>query len=353
MRRASRAPRLAGLLAGSLLLASGLLSTGAAAVLAQAQAQTGIGVEVPFVSDEGVTLGTVDVRQIDDPFTGFDPASPAATDSRYVGLLVAFTAADDQQMDVNPIGLQLLDTTGHIWTPSYVPRPADVKIPDLQSQTMAPGNRLSGFVGFIVPSDVTVDQVLYSPDYYRAIVLADLVGGTGPTPGSAAVYTAEDGGQVTITANVTDPFTDNDPGSPPEDGQRYVSVAATFENSGSQPYKADPYALILHLQDGHLVYSQYVPRPYEATVSDLESQTLNAGDHISGLVNFTVPATAVIQSVDYQPESAERIIVADLTDGATPAGSPAPAPTAAPAATAAPVEPVASPSPGASAGTAQ
>jgi hypothetical protein len=351
MPRASRASRLAGLLAGSLIAAAGLVSSGSAAVLAQGQ--SGLGVEVPFVSDEGTTLGTIELRQVGDPFTDFDPSQPPEAGSKYVGLVVAFTAADDQQMDANPYGIALLDTNGTIWQPAYVPRPADAKIPDLQSQTMAPGNRVSGFVGFVLPEAVTVDQVLYQPDYYRAIVLADLVGGAGPAPGTPATFTADDGSQVAVTATVTDPFTDNDPGSPPEDGSRYVSVKASYENTGNRRYGADPYALILHLADGHLVYSQYVPRPPDATVADLEGQTLNPGDHVSGLVNFAIPSGAVIQSVDYQPSGNRRVIVADLSGGTTtppPAASPAPAPTTAPQASR---PPAASPSPAASAGTAQ
>lgn len=352
MRRDPRLPRLAGLLAGSLIVASGLLSAGAAAVLAQAE--NGVGVEVPFVADDGTTLGTIEIRQIDDPFADFDPGQPPAADSKYVGLIAAFTAADDQPMDANPYGVTLLDTTGTLWSPAFVPRPADVKIPDLQSQTMAPGNRISGFIGYLVPADVTIDQVLYQPDYNRAILLADLVGGAGPAPGSPASYTAPDGSAVTITATVADPFTDFDPNGPPADGQRYVSVTASFENSGNVRYPADPYDLILHLADGHLLYSQYVARPPEAPLADLESQTLSPGDHISGAVNFLVPAGAVVQSVDYWPASTERIIVADLSgDGSsgpsTPAASPAPAPTQAPSVP----QPAASPSPAASAGTAQ
>ncbi len=64
MRRESRLPRLTGLLAGSLIVATGLLSAGAAGVLAQGE--TGVGVEVPYINDEGVTLGTIEVRQIQD-----------------------------------------------------------------------------------------------------------------------------------------------------------------------------------------------------------------------------------------------------------------------------------------------
>ena len=149
------------------------------------------------MDDEGVTRGTIEISEIGDPFTGFDPAAPPAAGSRYVGLTAVFTAADDQQFETDPYGVTLLDTTGTLWTPTFVPRPADAVVPDAQAQTMAPGNRLSGFIGYTVPEDVVIDEILYQPDFfYHAIKLADLVPGAGPAAGEEVAYTAEDGGSV-------------------------------------------------------------------------------------------------------------------------------------------------------------
>ena len=126
MRRAHRASRA---LLASFLVASTVLAGGAVSALAQAS--TGVGVEVPFVDDDGVARGTVMLKSFDDPFKDFDPQSPADAGQRYIGVVVAFTAADDQQMDVNPYGVTLHDTTGGLWSPSYVPRPSTAKIPDM------------------------------------------------------------------------------------------------------------------------------------------------------------------------------------------------------------------------------
>src|SRR4051794_24620549 len=117
MRRAPRSPRLAGLLAGASLLASALLSTGASTALGQDQG--GVGVAVPYISDEGVTLGTIELRAIDAPFKDFDANDPPDAGSQYIGLVVAFTAADDQQMEVDSNAVALLDTTGTIWTSTF------------------------------------------------------------------------------------------------------------------------------------------------------------------------------------------------------------------------------------------
>jgi hypothetical protein len=68
-------------------------------------------------------------------------------------------------------------------------RPSDSVIPDLQAQTMAPGNRISGFVGFEGPADAVIEEVLYQPQSDRRVVVADPVGG-GPAGTPAPVASA-------------------------------------------------------------------------------------------------------------------------------------------------------------------
>lgn len=350
MRSATRASRA---LFASLLVASSLLAGGAAVSLAQAEA--GVGVEVPYVDNDGIARGTVELRQLDDPFVDFDASAPPEAGNRYVGTVVAFTAADDQQMDAYPYSVQLIDTTGRIWAPSYVPRPADALVPDAENQTMAPGNRVSGFIGYSLPGDAVIDRVIYTPDYDRVLLLADVVPGAGPTPGDKVRHTSTDGAQGDVSATVIDPFPDFDPGYPAPEGMRYVMLDAAFDGAGDRGYVANPYYLILHLADGHLVFPTQIPRPYDAARPILESQTLSPGDHISGFVPFVIPADAEVIAVEYQPESSQRLVVADLVGGgpAAPSASPAPGPSEAPAVTTAPAASPAPSEPVASAGTAQ
>ena len=92
-------------------------------------------------------------KEVVDPFTGIDPETPPAHGTRYVRLTVTYEAALDQSLDAQPYQVVLQGADGTIFYPQYVPRPADSKVPDLQSQLMAPDNRLSGFIGFVVPAD--------------------------------------------------------------------------------------------------------------------------------------------------------------------------------------------------------
>ncbi len=176
-----------------------------------ARAQAGVGTEVPYVDAEGVTHGTVLIKEVGDPFTGADPARPAPEGERYVGLSVAFTAADDQTFDANPSWVILRDTDGGLHSPTYVPRLPDDKVPDLQAQVMAPGNRISGFIGYSVPTDAVIDEILYVDSSTDALPLADLVPTAGPAAGSPVDYVADDGSQGQFTISVADPFVGFDP----------------------------------------------------------------------------------------------------------------------------------------------
>jgi hypothetical protein len=332
---------------------------GSTLVVAQ-DGQTGVGTPVTYVDPDGVTRGTVTVSEVADPFEDFEPNNPPAEGSKYVLLTVVFEAAADQTLEAQPWQVVPQDTNGYLYSYGYVPRPADAVIPDLQGQTMAPGNRISGVIGYVVPADAQIDQVFYAPASDRSITLADLVPGGGPAPGQEVPFTNADGASVAITTEVSDPFTEFDPAYPPDEGMRYVALTVAFDNAGTQPFDADPYDVLLRDANGFLYSLSSVYR-VDPVIPDLQSQTMAPGNRISGFIGFEVPADAVIQEVAYQPQSDRRVVIADLAGGG-PAGSPAPvasatlAPTAPPAESQAPVPSVApppTPGPEESAGTAR
>jgi hypothetical protein len=291
-----------------------LAVAGASAVSAQE-----VGTDVPIVDAEGVEHGTVTVREIMDPFTDNDPNAPPAEGSRYVGLIVTYQAALDQSLDAQPYQVQLQGADGTIYPGQYVARPADVQIPDLQSQLMAPDNRISGFIGFIVPSEAVIDRVILAPSWDRMLDIADLTPDDGPALGDAVTYTNAAGATTTVSAGLVDPFTENDPAYPPAEGTRFVMVQPVFENSGEVPFYADPFDFYLRDATGLLVGPTTVYRPPEISIATLEAQTLSPGDRISGYVGFQVPADAAISDVLYFPESGRVATVAQV-DGAAPSG---------------------------------
>ena len=104
------------------------------------------GEEVTFTDPDGIIRGTIAVREVADPFTGYDPSYAAEPGVRYVMLTVTYQAALDQQMDAQPYEVMLQSDDGRLWDSVYVQRPADSTIPDLQPQQLAPDNRISGVI---------------------------------------------------------------------------------------------------------------------------------------------------------------------------------------------------------------
>ncbi len=331
----------------ALLLVQGLLVGASPVAIAQDDAA---GPEVQFVGDDGVVHGTIQVKRLDDPFPEHDAARPPAEGQRYLGLIAVFTAADDQTFDANPSLIVARDTNGVLYPPSYVPRPADVIVPDLQSQTMAPGNRISGFVGYNLPADAVLQDVLYLPSTYRTMTLVQVSPVGGPPIGGPVPFDATDGSQATITLQLTDPMTDaaNTPG----EGMRFVGMTAVFQNSGATVYDANPAELYLRTADGALYYPGGVSRQDVTTLPDLAAQLLAPGDRVSGFVGYTLPSDAVVVAVDYWPESYRRAMIADLV-GAGPVPTTGPVVTPAPAPSVTPPPPAPSATPEPSAGVSQ
>lgn len=331
----------------ALLVVPGLLLGASPMALAQ---DVAAGPEVQFVADDGVVHGTIQVKELHDPFLDFDPARPASAGQRYLGLIVVFTAADDQTFDTNPYYVVARDTNGYLYTPTFVPRPADVIVPDLQSQTLAPGNRISGFVGYTLPADVVLQDVLYLPSSYRSIPLVQMGAVAGPPIGGPVPFTATDGSQATITLQVTDPQTGTT--NAPAEGMRFVGMSVVVENTGVTVYDLNPNELYLRSSAGDLFYPAGVYREDVTVLPDLAAQPMAPGDRISGFVGYQVPVDATIVAVDYWPESNRRAMLADLVGGG-PVPTPGPVVTPAPAASVTPPPAMPSPTPGQSAGVSQ
>jgi hypothetical protein len=300
------------------------------------------------VDPDGIIRGDVTVREITDPFTGHDPAAPPADGTRYVMLVATFQAALDQTLDAQPSGILLQDTDGNLYSYVYVTRPTDPLMPDLQAQTLAPDNRISGALFYDVPAEATLDRVVYQPTYDRLIELADLGGGGGPAVGDPVTYAWQDGSSATVTTAILDPFTGNDPAYPPTEGMRYVVLQPVVETTGALPYYEDPYDFALRDANGFIYGPGTVYQPQGAAIPFLESQTMSPGDRASGYVGYVVPADAQLADIVYYPESGRMVTLANLLGGGSAPPAEVPAASAAPAAASA--APAPSPEPGATAG---
>ena len=319
--------RILAMATSGLVVALAVLPVLAAPTLAQV---AGVGEDIPLVDENGVTRGTVTLREVTDPFTDAEP-SQAPDGMRYVGLIVAFTAADDQTLSADPWSIWLHDSEGWLYSPAYVPRPADQVQPDLQSQDLAPGNRISGFVGYTIPADATLDEIVYERASNVSMTLDDLRGLPGPAPGTDVTYTAPNGGEAVITIDVQDPYTDFDPSYPPQPGTRFVGLQVAYQNTGALPFDAQPSQLYLRTADGSLYWPGYVYRAPDAPIPDLDGQNMSPGNLISGFVGYQIPESSTLQGVDLWPTSDRRVELVDLAGGgagAVPAETAPPSPAA-------------------------
>jgi hypothetical protein len=195
-----------------------------------------------------------------------------------------------------------------------VPRPPDATVPDLQSQNLAPFDRVSGVIPFVLPADATIARIVYRGDGSRFMTLSDLadVGAVAvgePRAVSDATGTAL--GSVTVR-EVLDPFTGFDPNSPPPAGQHDVGLDLAFEAAADQAFWAYPGSVSVVGSDGVMYWPTWVPRPQPYLLQDVESTPLSPGDRVSGFVGYALPDGVTADAVVYNPGYDQFLPVADL-----------------------------------------
>ena len=299
----------------SLLIALGLVGgVGAQAIGQDPSAGPGV---LTYSSGDLTQAGTIMLRDIADPFTDFRADSPPGADQRYVLLTVRFQASDDKPFEAQPSRIVLQDDAGWIWAPTSINRPVDALPPDLVDQGLGPGDRVSGAVGYVVPKDAIIDEILYSPTppddqdvLYRPttgarlLPLLDQHPSVPPAMGTAVSDVSPDGrlaGTITVRG-LTDPYgppaavpasvpASGNPspveGSAPA-GQRYVLVDVVFEAAIDKPFQIGPQFIVLHDTDGNQYGHANVPLGRDATRELLE-HTLSPDDRVSGVVGFVDP----------------------------------------------------------------
>ena len=229
---------------------------------------------------------------------------------------VAFEATGESIFEANPNSLLLRDSQGFLWGPTSVSR-QDTSLPDLQSQSLASGNRVSGAVTFSVPERAELVEVLYQPESGRLISLVELQDDMEPVPelGDEVAYEsfeAQDSAAVITVMELEDPFEHYAEGYSPGEDTRYVAVTMAFEATGETVFDAQPNEILLRDSEGFVWTSTNIVRGEDLVQPNLEAQPLAPGNIISGVVGFQVPEDAELDRVLYQPESGRLIVLADL-----------------------------------------
>ena len=321
-----------------LVLAVGLTAGSPFQVLGQdATSRPDSGLE--YTTADRRQAGTITLRKVDDPFTAFLPGSPPGYDQRYVQLTVRFQAADDRPFDAQPSQIVIQDSQGFLYEPSPIDRPPDSLPPTLENQPLAPGDRVTGAIGYVLPRSTGIDEVSYRPtptedktilyrptSGARLLPILDRVHGSGPAIGTEVSDSSPDGtqaGMVTVRG-VTDPFTpyvptgSPSPGSPgpsesqqsttpsPNGNLRYVLVDVVFEAAEDKTFQSAPWLIVIHDTDGNQWGYAELSLPPDSPSRQVANRRLGPDDRISGVVGFAIPAAAVIDEVLYEPPYAVR-----------------------------------------------
>jgi hypothetical protein len=278
-------------------------------------AQTPVASDEPVVvtSVDGDELGTVAVEGVEDPFEGYMEGYEPEEGARFVMVTAAFEATGEATFDAYPYGFVLRDADGVHWSSTSIVREEAIP-PDLQSQTLSPGNRISGVVGFQVPEDSEITDVYYQPESTRLIHVLALEERAGPALGDEVTYTSlqtEGAEGIAIVDDLEDPFEDLAEGYEPAEDSRYVVMTVSFESTGTGVLDADPYDLILRDTDGFLWSFTTVARE-EGGLPELQAQLMSPGNRISGVVAFQVPEDAELAQLYWQPESGHLVELADF-----------------------------------------
>jgi len=285
--------------------------------VAYARQDTGSGTAVPITNTEGVTVGSINVTDVVDPFTDYDPNYAPEAGSRYVAVTVAFDADAGQRFDIQPSSIVLQDDQGFIVSQAYISLPSDALIPIVSSQTLSPGSRIAGLVAFALPEDRTPARVFLQPQGNQLVLLADLSQAPKTVIGDAVPVHDSEGGSGTVTVEaVTDPFEDLAPDQAPPEGSRFVGATLIFENTSDGRFAIEPYGITLQDATGVFWGSTYAYRPDEAMlIPDITSASLAPDDRLTGEIFFAVPIGVDLAGLFISPTYAQYIEIADLSGG--------------------------------------
>ncbi|MGH2559661.1 MAG: DUF4352 domain-containing protein [Thermomicrobiales bacterium] len=311
--------RIASLFAVALVLAVGLASPLAVAAKQATPAALGpAGEAVSIVGTDGAEVGRVTLTELADPFDAYDAFYPPEHGFHYVLATVSVENTGARPLPVDPNAFRLLDADGYLNHPGSVFRGEDVTVPDLQYQEIAPGDTISGAVAFQTLNGVALSALLFLPSNEQVVTIATLGETSIAGVGEAASILGPDGAeiaQVTVQT-ITDPFPDYDPSSPPERGNRFVTLSLSVTNTGPRPLAVDPNAVSLLGNDGFLYSPGFVNRGAQPAEADFTYQDgLAPGATAAGAIGFQVLNGVLVVSVLYRPDSDRFITLAEVTTG--------------------------------------
>ena len=238
-----------------------------------------------YIDADGVTLGTVLIKEVGDPFTGSDPARPARrTGSATSGSPWPSPLRTTRRSRPIRRTCSCAPRTGTCTRPPTCRDRPRRWSPDLQAQTLAPGNRISGFIGYNGARgrrdrrDHVRGQLAIAPSRWPTSWRR-----RDRPPGQRSTTQADDGSQGSSRSRSRIPSWTSILRIRPQDGSRYVGLEVVATNPGEAPFLVAPSHIYLRDAAGNLYYLTNVTVRQGVLLPVLEAQTLAAGDLDLGL----------------------------------------------------------------------
>lgn len=279
-----------------------------------------LGSPVSYIGADGTELGTITVTDVFDPFTGFPEGSAPEPGSKYVVVHLTFEGSEEGGFEVLYYRVWAHDTAGVLWEPGFPAVPDVYPIGELSSGEVGPGDRISGYVGYVIPDDVSVDDVFFAPDEGVFLTVADVLAGEAPVVGTPVTIAGTSEGAVGVgtVKSVDDPYQGFDKDRPPVDGARFVMAIISFESTGDSPFAVQPQGVVLRDVRGNLWARTDVTPAKKPKNPVLAEVDLAAGNLKTGRLGFQVPKDVALEGLYYQ--SGGRFFqLADLVGGTPPA----------------------------------
>jgi Domain of unknown function (DUF4352) len=141
-----------------------------------------VGTAVPYIGSDGNEIAKITVDEVIDPFEEYDPSFSPERGSRLVGVIVTVENTGTRPHEVNPFDFLIQDDQGFLYGDTFVAltEEAEAEYPELESDDLADGDSVTGFLAFEVLADTSLVQIFYSPESDRLITLADIRVTAGP-----------------------------------------------------------------------------------------------------------------------------------------------------------------------------
>lgn len=155
--------------------------------------------DVPLVGHDGSAVGVTILRDVVDPFEGYNPDYGPDRASRYSMVILALENTGVRPMEVDPNDFLIQDTEGFLYSPRSIVQAEETALPELVYIELAPGDVATGVVGFTVLAGVDLHRILYRPTSDRLLTLFDFE--ASDSNGQASVDPTADPGSETAAVD--------------------------------------------------------------------------------------------------------------------------------------------------------